>query len=133
MNNPIWTDKMVMAYLEEAAAIHRRLPPVKVQGYFNLWPETLKDDWTRLYDSVNAKTRLGAPMPHEVTYHENIMTWLRWLDHYSQKLVWMRANRIPWKIIEDKLDKHRSNLSPLYKSAIQLICAQLDGQETKPP
>ena len=48
MTDKIWTDKMVMAYLEEAADIHRRLPPVTVQGYFNLWPETLKDDWTRL-------------------------------------------------------------------------------------
>ena len=59
MTDKIWTDKMVMAYLEEAADIHRRLPPVTVQGYFNLWPETLKDDWKRLYDSVNAKTRLA--------------------------------------------------------------------------
>lgn len=129
MTDTIWSDKMVMAYLEEAAAIHRRLPPVKVQGYFNLWPEALKDDWERLYDAINAKTRLGAPMPHEVTYHETIMAWLRWLDPYSQKLVWMRANRIPWKIIEDKLSKGKTALWQDYKAAIALITGKLSARE----
>ena len=129
MTDTIWTDKMVMAYLEEAAAIHRRLPPVTVQGYFNLWPATLKDDWERLYDTVNSKTRLGSPMPSEVTYHENIMTWLRWLDPYNQKLVWMRANRIPWKIVEAKLGRGKTALWQDYKGAIALLTGKLSARE----
>lgn len=131
MTDIIWTDKMVMAHLEEAAGIHRRLPSVTVQGYFNLWPETLKDDWTRLYDRVNAKTRLGSPMPHEVTYHEKIMTWLRWLDSYDQKLVWMRANRIPWKIIVVELNRSKTTLWGDMKQALAIIAGNLSS--TDPP
>lgn len=105
-----WNEKIVMAHLEEAASIHRRLPEVKVAGYFSLWPETMKDDWTRLYDAVNGRNRMGSPMPHEVTYHEEIMQWLRWLPKSEQQIIWMRANRIPWKSLEHQFDVNRTKL-----------------------
>ena len=105
-----WTERMVMAYLEDAASIHRRLPEVKVAGYFSLWPETMKDDWTRLHDAVNGHDRLGSPMPPEVTYHEEIMGWLRWLNPETQQIVWMRANCIPWKILVDEFGKSKTTL-----------------------
>lgn len=113
MNMPTqhhWNEKIVMAYLEDAAAIHRRLPEVKVAGYFSLWPETMKDDWTRLYDVVNGTSRLGPPMPREVSYHEEIMKWLRWLERHEQQVVWMRANRIPWKVLEEQFSKNKTTL-----------------------
>ena len=34
-----WTIEDVAARFEEAASTARRLPPVRVQGYFNCWPE----------------------------------------------------------------------------------------------
>lgn len=105
-----WNEKIVMAYLEDAAAIHRRLPEVKVAGYFSLWPETMKDDWARLYDLVNGTSRLGPPMPREVSYHEEIMEWLNWLDRETRQVVWMRANRIPWKILEQQFEKNKTTL-----------------------
>lgn len=110
IRNTRWNEKLVMIYLEDAAAIHRRLPEVKVPGYFSLWPETLSDDWTRLHDAVNGKTRLGSPMPNEVTFHEEVMEWLRWLDRYEQQLVWMRANRIPWKVLTEQFGKSKTTL-----------------------
>jgi hypothetical protein len=105
-----WNEKIVMAYLEDAAAIHRRLPEVKVAGYFSLWPDTMKDDWTRLYDAVNGKNRIGPPNAREVTYHEEIMQWLRWLERPQQQIVWMRANRIPWKVLVDQFGISRVTL-----------------------
>ena len=33
-----WTVEMVEERFVEAAAVMRRLPPVRVQGYFNTWP-----------------------------------------------------------------------------------------------
>lgn len=127
-----WNEKSVMAHLEEAAGIHRRLPEVKVRGYYSLWPETLKDDWHRLYDAMHSKTRLGPPMPPEVTYHEQIMAWLRWLDPYSQKIVWMRANRVPWKIIASAIGKGKTTLWQEMKSSLSLIAAKLNA-DVKPP
>ncbi|MCH6256802.1 DUF6362 family protein [Puniceicoccaceae bacterium K14] len=110
IRNTHWNEKLVLIYLEDAAAIHRRLPEVKVAGYFNLWPETIGDDWTRLYDAVNGKPRLGYPMPPEVSFQEEVMEWLKWLDRYEQQLVWMRANCIPWKVLMVEFDKSKSTL-----------------------
>lgn len=108
--NPRWNEKIVMAYLEDAAAIHRRMPEVKVAGYYSLWPETMKDEWSRLYDLINGTSKLGPPMPKEVSYHEEIMTWLNWIDHDLRQIVWMRANRIPWKILEEQFSKNKTTL-----------------------
>jgi hypothetical protein len=121
-----WSECTVMAYLEEAASIHRRLPQVKVPGYFSLWPDTLKDDWEQLYDAVNRRTRLGSPMPHEVTYHEQIMDWLRWIDRDQQQIVWMRANRLPWKILVAELGQSKTTLWRQQRNALARIAAKLE-------
>ena len=36
---PEWTRDMVEERITEAAAVLRRLPPVRVAGYFGTWPE----------------------------------------------------------------------------------------------
>ena len=43
-----WTIEDVAARFEEAASTGRRLPPVRVQGYFNCWPAFVR-------------TRVGRP------------------------------------------------------------------------
>ena len=36
-----WTPEMVEERLIEAAAVLKRLPPVRVGGYFNVWPKMM--------------------------------------------------------------------------------------------
>jgi hypothetical protein len=36
---PEWSPKQVEERLEEAALVMKRLPPVRVPGYFNTWPK----------------------------------------------------------------------------------------------
>ena len=40
-----WTIENVAARFEEAASTGRRLPPVRVQGYFNCWPAFVRKEW----------------------------------------------------------------------------------------
>ena len=40
-----WTIEDVAARFEEAASTGRRLPPVRVQGYFNTWPAFVRKEW----------------------------------------------------------------------------------------
>ena len=53
-----WTIEDVAARFEEAASTSRRLPPVRVQGYFNCWPAIVRSEWEtfaadeRVYRSV---------------------------------------------------------------------------------
>jgi len=126
---PYWNEKMVMAYLEEAADIHRRLPNVRVPGYHTLWPATMKDDWEKLYDAINGKTRLGSPMPRQVTFHEKVMAWLRWVNRYEQQIIWMRANNMPWKILSGEFDKSKTTLWRDVNGGLIRIAAVLNARD----
>lgn len=124
---PYWTASFVMFYLREAASIHRRLPDVSVPGYRSLWPDTLHDDeWERLYERLNGRIRLGAPMPPEVTYHEAVMEWLPWIDRRQQQLVWMRANRIPWNILVDELGRSKTSLWRELRRGLAILVEHLN-------
>lgn len=126
-----WHEKLIMAYLIQAASIHRRLPEVRPQGYQTLWPTTLKDDWERLYDLLNGRSTLGSPMPPEITFHEEVMTWLRQLDRKQQQLCWMRANRIPWKILVEEFDRSKASLSRDLHTALESLVAHLNRIDPK--
>ncbi|WP_412769232.1 DUF6362 family protein [Ralstonia pseudosolanacearum] len=43
-----WTLDSVAARFEEAARTGRTLPPVRVQGYFRVWPHIVREQWERL-------------------------------------------------------------------------------------
>ena len=126
-----WNEKIVMGYLMHAASIHRRLPPVQVQGYGSLWPVTLHDDWERFYDLVNGRTTLGSPMPIEVTYHEEVMEWLLQLDPHRQQIIWMRANQIPWKIMVEEFGQCKVVLWRRLSAGLEEIITSLNRRDLR--
>lgn len=105
-----WSEKIVAGYIIQCASIHRRLPEVRVPGYHTLWPVTMKDEWERLYDMLNGKPTLGSPMPPEVSFSDAVLEWLQLLDRSQQQLVWMRANRVPWKILVEEFGRSKPTL-----------------------
>ena len=124
--NPFWDGQVVMAHMMDAAEIHRRLPPVKVQGYFTLMPEPLRDHWDRWCEALNGKPALGPPMPAEVTYHETIMETLRQVDRRLQSIIWSRANRIPWKALVHQFGQSQSTLDRQKAAGLQKIASYLN-------
>ena len=92
-----WTPTMVEDRLESAADVFRSLPEVKPQGYFNAWPEYFHS----FADQVGQEPRMRRPKPgpRDITQAEDALLWLRWLDPADARLLWLRANRKPWKPI----------------------------------
>ena len=45
-----WTMEDVAARFSEAAETGRRLPPVRVQGYFSVWPAFARKEWEGFTD-----------------------------------------------------------------------------------
>lgn len=43
-----WATELVADRFSEAAQTAERLPPVRVQGYFNCWPDIQRMAWERL-------------------------------------------------------------------------------------
>ena len=93
-----WTVKMVETRLAEAADVMRRLPPVRVPGYFSTWPRALVE-FADLVGQQPEPMRLPPPSAAAITRMEETLEWLRWLEVEDSKLVWTRADRTPWKAI----------------------------------
>ena len=92
-----WTIARVQDRLELAADVFRALPGVKPQGYFNAWPEYFHS----FADKVGQEPRMRRPRPspRQITEADEAMLWLRWLERDDARIVWLRAERTPWKPI----------------------------------
>ncbi len=38
------------------------------------------------------------------------MRWLRWLNVIEQRVIWARANNIPWKVLEHDFNSSKTTL-----------------------
>jgi len=92
-----WTTARVQDRLESAADVFAQLPAVKPTGYFNAWPEYFHG----FADQVGQEPEMKRPRPgpRQITEAEQAMLWLRWLERDDARIVWLRANRQPWKKI----------------------------------
>ena len=93
-----WTIDDVANRFEEAACTARRLPPVRVQGYFTVWPMIVRSEWERMSADERPKLHF-QPSPVEVDAMLEVMRWVQWLELDQRHLVWMRAKRYGWRDI----------------------------------
>ena len=116
--------------LEDAAQVMRRLPPVRVPGYFNTWPSMMVE----FADCVGREPRpmrLPPPSSVAITRMEEALGWLRWLEAEDAKLVWARSDRAPWKAICCRFGISRATANRRHQYALSLIAWRLNGR--RPP
>jgi len=126
-----WSPKIIEGFLIQAATIHRRLPDVRIPGYHSLWPPTMQDEWERLYDAINGRPTLGPPLPAEVSYSEAVMEWLQCVDPTSRQLLWMRANRVPWKILIEEFSRSKPTLWREHTRCLEAITKYLQAVDPR--
>jgi hypothetical protein len=93
-----WTPDDVSARFCEAAVTAGRLPPVRVQGYFNCWPAFARSEW-EAFSADEPVHRSFPPSPEDVDRMLETMRWVQWLEVEQRHLVWMRAKRYGWREI----------------------------------
>ena len=81
-----WVVDDVANRFTEAARTARRLPPVRVQGYFSVWPAFVRTEYERLAGDDAPPLRF-PPSPKEVDQMLEVMRWVQWLDVDQRKLV----------------------------------------------
>ena len=121
-----WTTAQVQDRLELAADVFAQLPAVKPQGYFNAWPEYFHS----FADQVGQEPQMRRPRPspRQITEAEEAMLWLRWLEKDDARLVWLRANRTPWKPICWELGISRATANRRWQYGIAVIVWRLNGK-----
>jgi hypothetical protein len=113
--------------LEEAARIMRRLPPVRVPGYFNTWPAMFAE-FSDLVGRRPEPMRMPPPSPSAVSQMEEALGWLRWLEVDDAKLVWERVSGTPWKPLCCRFAISRATANRRYEYALALIAWRLNGR-----
>ena len=126
MDETHWTPKLVEARFEEAADTLRRLPSVKVQGYFNTWPPVIRDFW-EAFGRTEVRVRPAPPAPGAIDRMDETFTWLRWLEPEETRLVWLRAEGVVWKLITYRLGVCRSTAWRQWVAALIKVASRLNG------
>lgn len=121
----LWSLDDVAARFEDAASTGRRLPPVRVQGYFNSWPAFVRNEW-EAFSSDAREHRPFPPRPEAIERMLEVMRWVQWLEVEQRHLVWMRAKRYGWRDITIRFACDRSTAWRRWQKALELIATQLN-------
>ena len=114
------------ARFEEAASTGRRLPPVRVTGYFNTWPAFVRREW----EAFAADEKIYKPFPPSPDAIDRMletMRWVAWLEEEQRHLVWMRAKRYGWRDIAIRFACDRSTAWRRWQAALGVVVTRLNG------
>ena len=120
-----WTIDEVAAQFAEAVHTARRLPPVRVQGYFNVWPAIVRQQWETLSDEV-VEMRPMSPPPDAIERLMQAMCWVQWLEVEGRQLVWMRAKDVAWNRIARRFGCNRTTAWRRWQKALQIVSDRLN-------
>lgn len=122
-----WSTDMVAARLEEAAETGRRLPPVRIQGYYTVWPAFVRQEWETLAADKGIY-RPYPPTPKDIDRMLETMRWVQWLEVEQRHLVWMRAKRYGWREIGIRFACCTKTAQRHWQRAVQTLANHLNGQ-----
>ncbi|MEI2431202.1 DUF6362 family protein [Lysobacter yananisis] len=121
-----WNIQRVTDRFQEAAITARRLPPVRVQGYAAFWPDINRQSWEG-YADERIVLRFTAS-PGAIDRFGETVRWLKWLDEDQRRLVWLRAQYVPWREICNRTGLIRKTAWRRHQHALALVVVQLNGK-----
>ena len=112
-----WTSETVASRITRATRTAHRLPAVRVQSHFNLWPVIVRTEFERMAgdDAPLYRTR---PTPSEIEEMLEVMRWMKHLSVNERLILWMRAKRYAWDEIGRRFGMCRTTAWRHWKSTI---------------
>ena len=110
--------------LRSAARTLRRLPNVKVQGYFSTWPTIIREP-LEILQMEPEPLRIKPSMADITEMEEVLFVWLKWLEPEERRLVWLRAERVRWKLICGRFGVGRTKAWEMYRRSLARIAAKI--------
>jgi len=125
------TPSEIEARFVDAADVMKRLPGLRVPGYFNTWPTMMKE-FSDLVGQEPVRMRRPPPPPDAISRMEQTLEWLRWLEPEDARIVWMRASGERWKAICWKVGLARTAANQRWVYALCVIAWRLSGARGRP-
>lgn len=123
-----WTESAVADRFEDAVYTMKRLPPVRVQGYFSAWPAIVRTVAEQLAED-RLPMRLGPPSAEAIARMEETIHWIFFLDDEDERrLVWLRAARVPWRLICPRVGYKRTTAWQKWVIALMKITVRLNAK-----
>jgi hypothetical protein len=116
-----WTPKLIAERLVEAADVLARLPDEQTRGFYDLWPKILGGPYTG--------PGRAAAAPEAIDRMDEALAWLGWLDPEERRLVWSRAEGMPWKWITRRLGVGRTTAWQRWTMALLKIASRLNAAD----
>ena len=120
----VWSPEDVAGRFQDAVVTGRLLAPVRVQGYFNLWPPIVRERWER-YADPDRIIRF-PPDPADIDQMLEAMRWVQWLELETRHLVWMRADNYEWNEIGRRFGCCRTTAWRRWRIALDVIVQKLN-------
>jgi hypothetical protein len=122
-----WTASLVEERLVEAADVLKRMPPVKVRGYFNTWP-TIVHDFGDLVGQEPQRLKRPYPSAAAISRMEETLGWTVGLDAIDAKIVWLRAYGERWKDVCWRVGLGRTTAHEHWLYALCVIAWRQNGR-----
>jgi hypothetical protein len=109
---------------QSAARTLRRLPDVRVQGYFSTWPTIIREPMEIL--QMEPERMRIFPSTENITEMEEVLfVWLKWLEPDQRRLIWLRAERVRWKMICFRFGVGRTKAWEMYRLALAQVAVRI--------
>ena len=122
-----WTPEIVEERLIEAAAVLKRLPAQRGQGYFSTWPQMFIE-FSDLVGQTPEPMRLPPPSAAAIDRMEQSLQWFAWLEPLDSRIAWLRAGGMRWKDVCWKVGLARAAAHEHWLYALCLIAWRLNGR-----
>ena len=117
---PHWTPRLIADRLAAAVEVLAQLPESGPRGYFSVWP--LAPNYAH-----HARAQLPSPLPEAIDRMDEALTWLAWLELEERRIVWLRAEGMPWKWITRRLGIGRTTAWQRWTIALLKIGVRLNA------
>jgi hypothetical protein len=121
MSETGWTPELVAERLAEAADVLARLPQERARGFYDLWSRIILEPSTGACPA--------AAMPEAIDRMDEALSWLAWLVPDERRLVWLRAEGLPWKRITYRFGIGRTTAWQRWTIALLKISVRLNATD----
>jgi hypothetical protein len=121
-----WTEALVAKRFEACVQTLRKLPPVRVGGYVSTWPDIVYTP--QEINRQEPKPIRFTASPDEITRMEETLTWFPWVNEAERKLIWLRADRVPWRVIARKTGFPKTSAQRYWQVALSKIARRLETE-----
>ncbi len=125
-----WTAPRVAERLADAADTLARLPEARLCGYYSLWPPVVRSARETL-GGGGGRMRSIPPAPEAIDRMDEALAWLGWLEPDEARLVWLRAEGVPWKPITGRLGVGRTTAWHRWTVALLKVATRLNAEDER--